>query len=448
MKFLSRVVWYEGMHLGPHQFQAQSRYFEDSIKFALSSVADQGFGFTGCTLDHEALRNGTVSLLHGRGLFQDGLAFNMPQSDLLPVSRAIGTLFPPTAESLTIYLAVPKRRDSGGNCSLTPNGPGTRYEAEERRYVDEYTGTDERAVRLGRKNLRLLIGTEFDDTSVVLPLASIRRDGMGAFIYDPDFVPPCLQISASERVMVLLRRLIETLDAKSQALSRSAVAGVSPAQFSSRDIANFWLAHSVNSALGALRHQWTSKRGHPEELFLEMSKLAGSLCTFSLDSHPSSLPAYDHLHIGQCLDLLDRHIRAHLELIVPTNFVTIPLSKVADYFYHGEVADARCFGRSRWIIGIRAETGEAELIARAPQLMKVCSSKFVGELVRRALAGLTLTHLPTPPAALPASMETQYFSVSKDAPFWNHLVQTKQVGVYVPGDFPNAQLELHVILEA
>jgi type VI secretion system protein ImpJ len=45
-------------------------------------------------------------------------------------------------------------------------------------------------------------------------------------------------------------------------------------------------------------------------------------------------------------------------------------------------------------------------------------------------------------------METQYFSVSKDAPFWNHLVQTKQVGVYVPGDFPNAQLELHVILEA
>jgi type VI secretion system protein ImpJ len=30
MKYLSRVVWPEDMYLGPHHFQAQSRYFEDS----------------------------------------------------------------------------------------------------------------------------------------------------------------------------------------------------------------------------------------------------------------------------------------------------------------------------------------------------------------------------------------------------------------------------------
>ena len=29
MKHLSRLVWSEGMYLGPHHFQAQSRYFED-----------------------------------------------------------------------------------------------------------------------------------------------------------------------------------------------------------------------------------------------------------------------------------------------------------------------------------------------------------------------------------------------------------------------------------
>jgi type VI secretion system protein ImpJ len=31
MKPLSRVVWHEGMHLAQHHFQAQNRYFEDSI---------------------------------------------------------------------------------------------------------------------------------------------------------------------------------------------------------------------------------------------------------------------------------------------------------------------------------------------------------------------------------------------------------------------------------
>ena len=38
MKQLSKVVWSEGMHLAPHHFQLQSRYFEDSIRFALASL--------------------------------------------------------------------------------------------------------------------------------------------------------------------------------------------------------------------------------------------------------------------------------------------------------------------------------------------------------------------------------------------------------------------------
>ena len=56
MKFLSRVVWSEGMYLSPHHFQVQSRYFEDSIRFATSSLWFESFGLVGCGLDAEALR--------------------------------------------------------------------------------------------------------------------------------------------------------------------------------------------------------------------------------------------------------------------------------------------------------------------------------------------------------------------------------------------------------
>ena len=75
MKLLSRVVWSEGMYLGPHHFQAQSRYFEDSIQFATSSLWFAGYGLAGLQLDAEALHNGTVTLLHARGIFPDGLIF-------------------------------------------------------------------------------------------------------------------------------------------------------------------------------------------------------------------------------------------------------------------------------------------------------------------------------------------------------------------------------------
>ena len=119
------------------------------------------------------------------------------------------------------------------------------------------------------------------------------RDTSGHFVFDPSFMPPCLRISASESLMLMLRRLLEILEEKSAAMSRTP-GGASFAEFSSREIASFWLLHAVNSGLAPLKHLWMSKRGHPEELYLEMSRLAGALCTFALDSHPRDIPPYNH----------------------------------------------------------------------------------------------------------------------------------------------------------
>jgi type VI secretion system protein ImpJ len=87
-------------------------------------------------------------------------------------------------------------------------------------------------------------------------------------------------------------------------------------------------------------------------------------------------------------------------------------------------------------------------MAKTPQIVKVCSALFVPELVRRALPGLALTHLPVPPPAVPAKADCQYFSISKGGPCWDHLLKTHRVGVYVPGDLPDCELELLVVLES
>ena len=447
MRSLSQVVWSEGMYLGPHEFQAQARYFEDAVHFAAAALWFQCYGLIGSTLDGDALRNGTVSLVHASGIFPDGTPFHMPQSDAVPAVRPIADLFPPTRDTLTVFLGIRERKTGGRNCAIGGDPGDSRYFAELRTFNDETSGGDSRPVPIRRKNMRILLESELTDNTVALPLARLRRDGSGHFIYDPLFVPPCLNITASERLMLMLRRLIEILESKSSALSRTSSGSGSLAEFSSRDLANFWLMHAVNSGLAALRHLWISKRGHPEQLFMEMSRLGGALCTFALESHPRTLPIYDHPNLGDCFEKLDEHIRTHLETIVPTNCVSIPLTKVADYFYEGEISDTRVLGRARWVLGVHAAMGEAELIERAPQLVKVCSAKFVGELVRRAMAGLALTHLPVPPPAIPARVETQYFSVSRDGPFWDHIVQTHRVGIYVPGEVTDAELELLVILD-
>jgi type VI secretion system protein ImpJ len=438
------------MYLAPHHFQVQSRYFEDSIQFATSALCFEPYGLVGFGLDAEALRNGTLSLLHARGILPDGLPFHMPDCDPLPAARNIADIFPPAREKVTVLLALPERKPNGANCAQSPDEEGwVRYLAESHPVPDETTGRDEKPVPVGRKNFSLLLDIEAHEGVLGLPVAVIMRDGTGHFIFDPEFIPPLATIEASDRLMHILKRLIEILDEKSASLSRgSAATARTWAEYSTRDVAQFWLLHTVNSAMAPLREMYTGRHVHPERLFVQMLRLAGALCTFAIESHPRDLPLYNHRDLAGCFGALDHHIRTHLETVVPTNVLSIPLHKSANYFYEGDITDQRCLDRARWVFSIRSATGEVEVIAKTPQLVKICSKLFVPKLVERALPGMGLTHLPTVPSAISARVDAQYFSISRSGPCWEHIVQTRQVGVYIPGELPDPELELLVILES
>ena len=208
MKLLNKPVWAEGMYLGPHHFQVQSRYFEDSLNFVTANLWRDAYGFAGLEIDNDALRNGTLTLTHAHGLFEDGLAFDLPGSDPAPPPREFRALFSPVADHLTMHLALPANLSEGRNTSLD-NGAAapTRYQSTEQILPDENTGRDEKPIKVGRKNLQLLGEAEVTDQLVSLPVIRIVRDGSGRFEVDQSFVPPCLSISASGYLTGMLRRL-------------------------------------------------------------------------------------------------------------------------------------------------------------------------------------------------------------------------------------------------
>lgn len=447
MKQLSRVVWSEGMYLGPHHFQLQSRYFEDSIRFSTSSLWFEAWGLVACRLDHEALQNGTVAVLHARGIMPDGLPFHMDECDPLPSARPIGELFPRTGEGMTVSLALPVRKPDGLNCILPGSkaeDDGVRYTAAPETLHDETTGRDEKPIYLGKKNFRILFSTEDATGMVTLPVGRVIREGSGRYVYDTTFIPPCLEISASNRLLDLLGRLLDILEAKSGAFFRRKSTWIETA---SREIGAFWLTHTINSTLAPLRHMYYTKHGHPEEVFTELLRLGGALCTFAIESHPRQLPLYDHLNLTDRFAELDYHIRSHLEIIIPSQYIEIPLMKRAEYFYEADITDQRVLNRSRWLFGVRSKIGEAEVISNTPRLVKICSKEFVPRLVQQALPGLAMTHLPVAPSAIPAKVDYQYFSVTQAGPCWEHLQKTRKLGLYIPGEIPNPDLELLVIVD-
>ena len=443
MKQLSRVVWSEGMHLAPHHFQAQKRYFEDLIDFTSQSLYYSAYGFAGIEWSEEALKNGRIELLHARGFMPDGLTFVMPESDALPESRPVAELISPVARYATIFLVLPSYNPGGANCT----DESTRFSPTERKIVDENGGTEERDVTLGRKNFRLLLDQEMTPSLAGMPIGRVMRDGAGNLVFDPDFIPPLITIQGSRRLMVMLNRLVEILRSKSTAL-RPERASAKLGGMSQRDVASFWYLHCINSAIADLHPLFSVKKGHPEELYRLMLKVGGALCTFNLKRDPADLPLYNHAEPERCFPHLDAHIREALETILPSSAMQIPLTTYAPYLQEGAITDDRCLAKSRWILGVRAQTGESVLITRVPQLIKVCSRDFIERLVQSAFPGLELHHMPIPPPEIQIKTEMQYFTISRVGACWQQIARVKQVGVYVPGEFPEAEVELIVILEA
>jgi type VI secretion system protein ImpJ len=446
MKFLSRVIWSEGMYLAPHHFQTQSRYFEDSVRFAIEHAWFEPWGSVHYRLDKDAIENGRVALLSAQGIFEDGLAFAMPDCDPLPPERDIREILSPLAESLLVSLVVQKRQPALPSCDLNGGSGSTRYRAVSHLISDMNDGLDQKEVKLCQKNVRLLSETEIDDGMWSIPIARVRRDRSGHFVYDPDFIPPCTRLTASERLMAFLGQMVEVLEEKRKSLQQPRQSGKFRAGVSQAEVSNFWFLHTVNDALAWLRHFYLSKRGHPEELFTGLSRLAGALCTFSFDSDPAGLPLYDHRHLDGCFQALASHILDHLEIVVHGNTIEVPLQRSGPNLFVGEIGDRRCFGRTRWVLGVGSSAGEAKVLTQGASIIKMCSQKFVGELVKRAMPGLELIHLSAAPAAIPGKPDLQYFSVNKAGPCWNHMMESGRVGVYVPNDLPEATVELHVIL--
>jgi type VI secretion system protein ImpJ len=447
------------MYLSPQHFQAQSRFYEDTIDFVARGLWAEPWGLLHARLDEDALRNGRIVLLEAAGVFEDGLAFETHGSAPAAPARTADELFFPTDAALLLHLAVPGSNPSGqvyGSPGLhssngaNGHGSGFRFRAIAGILRDNTNGVDEREVTLGEGNLMLLSEREVADRPAVptIPIARLVRDGRGGLLYDPDYIAPTLRMAASAPLMLLARRLLETIADKIAPLSRSAQKkGRFEAGTAALDVASYWFLHALSSAAPVLRHLYATRHAHPEQFFVELSRLAGALCTFATAATLDELPHYDHREPGPGFRALDAHIRKHLEIVAPSNTVTLQFTPGEPYIQEADVLDERCLRRARWILGIRAGIAESALVESVPRLIKICSARFVPELVRRALPGMKLSHQQVPPSAIRGEADKQYFSIDLAGPCWEHILQTRRVGVYIPGEIAAPDFDLTVIVD-
>ncbi len=443
-----KIVWNEGMLMTPHHFQQWDNYHEELLNSRVRSMMPYEYGILDLQINREAIANGNFQIINCHAVLPDGLMVNVPDAEAVPDLRPVGNHFHPEAEKLGVHIAIPARKTGEANFQANGAKPtsNVRFLQEGLAVKDETTGTNEQTLAYARSNLRIIFDDEVRDGFTSMKIAELKRTPTGQLQINEDYIPATLKTSSSAWLVSMLRQLVEILNTKSGSLGEQRrQRNASLADFTTSEVAVFWLLHTINSAIPTMAHFFRSPMLHPEPLYLEMAELVGKLMTFSTELYPRDIVKYDHDDLHFTFFNLSKQLKELLETVIPSRCVPIPLEKTRDTLYVGRVEDERLLKEAGFYLAVRAQMPESKLIEGVPRVVKIGSRDVIDTIIGSALPGVVLTHASPPPAPIPTRVGFRYFMLDTIGPYWDGIKGSKVIAVYVPDEIPDELLEMYAV---
>lgn len=439
----AKILWGEGLFLRPQHFQYQDAYIDNQFKRTLLSANPFAWGVRDLDLDVESLKNGILRFNRITAILPNGDFFSAPDVDQLPAPLPLEAAIGEGGTS-TFHLALNHLNVHGGNSTPHIGDSGqARYLIVQRAATDLHTDAAEADIATLSQIAHLKSENDNREAFLCMPLARIRRTSSNSFECDPSFMPPSLSLRSAPGLYALLRRQIDALLAKVEALygfhrepSKNII------EFRSGDIASFWLLHTVSAACATLTHLFRNPDTSPERLFQELLRLAGGLMTFSKSYTLNDLPGYDHLHPGPCFSRIDQILRDLLDTVISTRFFAINLTQPKPAFYTGHLDSEKIDGDTAFYLSVSAAHPQSEIIESIPLRIKLGAPDDVEKLVLSAMSGVRLTHAQQVPAAIPVRPGALYFSLDAHGPLYERMLKAKSVMIYAPESYRDLTLEL------
>lgn len=439
-----RPLWEDGAALAPQQFQQQTRWNAHVADMVSRMGVSHPWGVIAAEFDDATL---VLSRLNATRLvvrFQDGTLVDTDLADTLPpvcdLSVAAGS------EVVEVLVALPLLNVSGGNLDNGQDSERPRRWKAERVVVQELAGHESGELAILRNAITLRLSTQENAAYLTCPVARLARNAQGLWSRDPAFIPPMLSLSANPLLVTELGDLLVRLQARRRRLmAMRRESNERMADFAVADVSLFWLLNALNSAEPVLTELLQTPTRHPELLYRELTRLAGSLLTFSLEHDAGDIPAYQHdapeRVFPPLLALLDKLLEASL----PSRVISIQLEQ-QEQIWKGSLHDARLREGADFWLSVRSSMPNHELQVKFPQLCKAGSFEDVSEVVNVALSGMTLKPVSHVPAAIPLRLENQYFSLDLSTDAARTMLEMGSCTFYTPRSLGEVKLELFAVL--
>lgn len=443
-----RPLWNEGALLSPQQFQQQSEW--ESFRSAGGSSLASPFpwGTEKVELDEGLLSSGLIQVRHLRLWLPDGTLIDTLSSDLPPEPRELGAMT--GQDAVTVLLALPLMQPGITNVQMETSAAERplRYREEWVTVADAF-GPEEESMAVARHNLALRFGHESNESWKTCAVARLIRDGQGGWRQDPEFIAPMALFSASAALcerLVLLNRQLRSRRQRLMSMRRESNERL--ADFAVADVSLFWLLNALNSHARVLTEYERFPARHPEQVWAELARLAGSMLTFSLDHDLDAIPGYDHEEPGNSFPPLFELITGLLEASLPSRVIALPMSRPDQQTWKASLHDLRLREEADLYLSVRSDIPAWQIAERFPDMCKAGSPDDVNAIYGVSLKGIPLIAVNRVPAALPVRLENQYFALDMESAAAASMQEQGVCMFYVPSLLGALELELFAVMRS
>jgi len=447
---IDRPLWVAGALLSPQQFQQQARWEAWANERLAHLSLVHPWGVQAVAFDLQALRLGKLKATQLCLRMPDGTLIDTDHIDRLPPGLELTSLLPDDIQNPILVLALPLEQANGNNClfDATRADRPIRYRQAWRDVQDVYAD-EVQSIAVLEHMLSLRFDHDENGDYLTCPIARLVRDGQGGWSLDPAYVPPLLSFAAHPGLLIQFDNLLTQLAAKRQRLmGMRRESNQRMADFAVADVSLFWLLNALNTYQPVLMDFKAWPVRHPEQVYLELTKLAGGLLTFSLEHDLDQIPAYRHEHLEAVFPPLMRMISTLLEASLPSRVVALTLENSSANRWQVTLNDARLRERDSadFYLSVRCRLPAVELQGQFPRLCKVGTPDDVDHLINAALDGVPLQSLSHVPAAIPLRLENQYFALDLSHPKGQAMLAAGVCAFYVPSTLVDVKLELFAVL--
>ncbi len=436
-----RPIWKEGLFILPQHFQLMEQHQEALLQKRVESICAHGWGVVELQINQDALARGTFSLSRLRAVMPDGLWVEVgPEESLKGLEISADLLA--GKNHVDVFLAVPSEVTRGSS-TFASGDAGSRFVAVSRPTQDAYGIAEATDIECVHPNAQLLLGRSDLRNCVTIKLAELEAREGGCLALRSSYVPPCLQIGAVPSLRHRLAELVKVLIGEQGVLaSRFRGRNKKLGDMSASDTISLFSYQSINTWIPTLLHCSQGAAVHPEQLYLYLGQLAGSLCTFDVLTTPRDWPRYDHRNLGGTFAAVFGHLKELVEAIGVRPYTPIELQMRQRGLSVGQVLDKERLEESQLYLLATGTCSEKTLKEQVPQHIKIAAVEQIADIVRAAVSGVTVEVEATPPTSIPTEKHQVCMRLVQTGSFWEGVLRSKTVAVYQPVEPDHIKLQL------